>query len=138
MSRTSHLAQGGAELVGVNALAASPRVVIVDELDGCGEVLHTLLSSRGVPSIAARGVREGMQLVRRHHPSVVVLDLEAHGADDSQVRDALDQEAAEYRTALIVLGHAPQNLSPLPEAQVLAKPYHYAPLLRTIERLLAR
>jgi DNA-binding NtrC family response regulator len=134
----NRLAHGGAELVGIISPATTPRVVIVDELDECGEVLHTLLSSRGVPSIAARGVREGMKLVRQHHPSVVVLDLDARAPDDLHVRDALDRETSEHQTAFIVLGNAPQFLTPLPEGQVLAKPYHYAPLLRTIEQLLER
>lgn len=125
-------------MVGITPPPTTPRVVIVDEMDECGEVLHTLLSSRGVPSIAARGVREGMELVRQHHPSVVVLDLDTRDPDDLQMRDTLDRETSEHQTAFIVLGSTPQFLTPLPDGQVLAKPYHYAPLLRTIEQLLAR
>jgi DNA-binding NtrC family response regulator len=113
-------------------------VVIVDNSEECREVLHTLLSSRGVPSVAARGAREGLELVRRHHPDVVVLDLDAGEADDDKLRDALDTEARQHDTALVVLGKAPRYVAALPDGQVLAKPYHYAPLIRTIERLLAR
>jgi DNA-binding NtrC family response regulator len=110
----------------------------VDESVECREVLHTLLASRGVLAISARGAREGLELMRRHHPDVVVLDLDADEADDDCVRDAFDSEARAHRTALVVLGNAPRYLAALPEGQVLAKPYHYAPLLRTIEQLLAR
>ena len=124
-------------MVAVNSPDPSPRVVIVDESDECREVLHTLLASRGVPAIAARG-REGLELMRQHHPDVVVLDLDADAADDDCVRDAFDSEALEHHTALVVLGKARRYLAALPDGQVLAKPYHYAPLLRTIEQLLAR
>jgi CheY-like chemotaxis protein len=123
----------------VDPLAAvSARVVIVDESPECREVLHTLLESRGVSSIEVSGAREGLELIRLHHPDVVVLDLDADSADDESVRDALDCEAREHDTALVVLGKARRYLKALPDGQVLAKPYHYAPLIRTIERLLAR
>ena len=131
-------AHGGAFLVAVNSAGPSPRVVIVDESVECREVLHTLLANRGVSAIAARGAREGLELMRQHHPDVVVLDLDAHEADDDGLRDALDLEASEQHTALVVLGKARRYLEALPDGQVLAKPYHYAPLLRTIERLLDR
>lgn len=125
-------------MVAVKPSADSPRVIIVDESDECREVLHTLLATRGVVSLAARGAREGLALVKLHHPDVVVLDLDANEADDDGLRDALDCEAREHQTALVVLGKARRYLEALPDSQVLAKPYHYAPLLRTIERLLAR
>ncbi len=125
-------------MVAVNTPNTSPRVVIVDESDECREVLHTLLANRGVAAIATRGAREGLELMRQHHPDVVVLDLDAEEADDDGVRDALDSEAREHHTALVVLGRVRRYVDALPDGQVLAKPYHYAPLLRTIERLLGR
>lgn len=110
----------------------------MDESAECREVLHTLLESRGVSSIEVSGAREGLEMVKRHRPAVVVLDLDAEAADDEQIRDALDCVAREQDTALVVLGAARRYLDSLPDGQVLAKPYHYAPLIRTIERLLAR
>lgn len=116
----------------------STRVVIVDESAECREVLHTLLESRGVSSIEVSGAREGLEIIRRLRPEVVVLDLDAEAADDEGVRDALESVAREQDTALVVLGESRRYLDALPDGQVLAKPYHYAPLIRTIERLLAR
>ena len=124
--------------IGPTARTSSPRVVIVDESPECREVLHTLLESRGVATAEARGAREGLELVRRYHPEVVVLDLDAEAADDDSFRDALDSATREHHTALVVLGTARRYLEQLPDGQVLAKPYHYAPLIRTIERLLAQ
>jgi CheY-like chemotaxis protein len=119
-------------------VSSSARVVIVDESADTREVLRTLLESRGVASIEVSGAREGLELIRQHHPAVVVMDLDAEAADDEQLRDELDSATRNDRSALVVLGKARRYLDSLPDDQVLAKPYHYAPLLRTIERLLVR
>jgi CheY-like chemotaxis protein len=116
----------------------SARVVIVDESADTREVLRTLLESRGVPSIEVSGAREGLELVRQHHPAVVIMDLDAEAADDEQLRDELDLATRDNHSALVVLGKARRYLHSLPDDQVISKPYHYGPLLRTIERLLVR
>lgn len=132
------IAHGGACLVTASVTQSSARVVIVDESADAREVLRTLLESRGVASMDASGAREGLELIRLHQPSVVVLDLDAAAADDEQLRDELESAARDSHSALVVLGKARRYLETLPDGQVIAKPYHYGPLLRTIERLLAR
>jgi CheY-like chemotaxis protein len=102
------------------------------------EVLHTLLHRRGVPSVEVSSVREGLAMVRQHQPLVVVLDLDADEAEDEQLRDELEAITAGSESALVVLGRSGRYLGKLPDDQVIAKPYHYGPLLRTIERLLLR
>jgi DNA-binding NtrC family response regulator len=114
------------------------RVVIVDESADSREVFYTLLNSRGVRSLAVSGAREGLELIRRHHPAVVVLDLDAQEAESEQLRDEFDAATRESCAALVVLGDARHYLERLPDAQVIAKPYHYGPVLRTIECLLVR
>lgn len=114
----------------------APRVVIVDESAECREVLHTLLESRGVSAVEACRARDGLELVRRHHPEVVVLDLDVEDAVSVELQEALECESRTHDTKLVVLGKAKCYSSRLPDHQCLAKPYHYAPLIRTIERLL--
>ena len=125
-------------MVAASILASSARVVIVDESADTREVLRTLLESRGVASIEVSGAREGLELIRQHHPAVVVMDLDAEAADDEQLRDELDSATRDNQSALVVLGRARRYSNSLPDDQVIAKPYHYGPLLRTIERLLVR
>jgi hypothetical protein len=79
-----------------------------------------------------------LELIRQHHPAVVVLDLDAGDAHDEQLRDELDAAAHDSCSALVVLGKARRYLDTLPDGQVIEKPYHYGPLLCTIERLLDR
>jgi CheY-like chemotaxis protein len=115
-----------------------PRVVIVDVSADSREVFHTLLRSRGVSSLEVSGAREGLELIRQHHPAVVVWDLDADESDNEQLRNEFDAATRDSCTALVVLGDSRKYQNALPDAQVIAKPYHYGPVIRTIERLLVR
>lgn len=77
-------------------------------------------------------------MIRRYQPRVVVFDLEAEAADEDDVRADLELEIERHQADLIVLGRARHFESRLPQEQVLHKPYHFAPLVRTIQRLCAR
>ena len=86
--------------------------------------------------LAASQPRRGLALAREHHPDLIVLDLEcqnstaAHG--DATVAESLTREAP-----LLMLGTARRRPAHLPAGQFVSKPYHYAPLIRKIEELLA-
>ncbi len=114
---------------------SQPWVLIVDKSAETREVLKTALQSRGMATMEAHEARQGLDLLRRFHPDVVVLDLETEAADDEILRDEIDCEVQRHHSRLIVLGRARRYAASLPVGQVVAKPYHYAPLIRTIERL---
>jgi CheY-like chemotaxis protein len=99
-------------------------------------VLGAALRRRGVQTLEASGARQGAELARQHHPHVIVLDLEADAADDSQVQAQYDAESRDHDARLVVLGRAGRYERTLPKDRIVPKPYHYAPLIRTIERLL--
>ena len=124
-------------MVAASADEVIARVVIVDESPDSREVLHTLLENRGVMSVEVSEPRAGLEMLHKYHPSVLVLDRDS-AAGDVQLQVELQSAAREHETALVVLGKARGYLDCLPDGQVIAKPYHYGPLLRTIERLLAR
>jgi DNA-binding response OmpR family regulator len=99
-------------------------------------VLKAALCSRGLTAFAAQEARAGLRLIRDHDPAVVVLDGETSGADDGALQAELQSQLVGRPTALIVLGRLRgQRLLP---RQVVAKPYHFAPLIHTIEELAAR
>ena len=120
------------------SLPSDAPVLIVDQSEDCREVLRTLLAARGVSTIETCEARQGLSLLNRHQPAVVVLDLDAEAADDEQVRAQYSTESQQHNSALVVLGRARRTFSGLPEDRVIPKPYHYAPLIRTIEQLLGR
>ncbi len=110
-------------------------VVIVGPSGDCREVLSTALSSRGLTTHAVNRTSAGLRLIREHEPDVVVLDGETADADDGRIQAELEAQLQDRRTPLIVLGRLRgQTLIP---RQVLAKPYHFAPLVHTIQELAA-
>lgn len=119
--------------------AADPRpsVLIVDRSEDSRQVLRTVLERRGVQTWEAAEARRGVELARQHHPQVIVLDMEASDADQEEVREQYQAESQEHDVYLVVLGRSVSYERILPKDRILAKPYHYAPLVRTIEALLA-
>ena len=112
------------------------RVLIVDRSRDSREVLRTALERRGIEIFEAAGARQGVALVQAHRPEVIVLDLEEEAADDGQVLDQLDATSRAHQASLVVLGREPRYEHTLPKARIVPKPYHYGPLVRTIEELL--
>ena len=119
--------------------AANPRpsVLIVDRSEDSREVLRTVLEKRGVRTWEAAGARQGVELARQHHPQVIVLDLESGDADQQEIRDQYQAESKEHDAYLVVIGRSVSYEQILPKDRILSKPYHYAPLVRTIETLLS-
>ena len=120
-----------------DAVGTAPHcVVVVGPSHYCCEVLKTALSRRGMTAFASTEARSGLRLIREHHPAVVVLDGETKGASDSVIQEELCAQLQREKAALIVLG--PTRGQKLLPQQVLSKPYHFAPLVHTIEALAAK
>jgi DNA-binding response OmpR family regulator len=110
-------------------------VVLVGPSGDSREVLTTALMQRGLATYSAGQARTALRLIREHEPDVVVLDGETTDASDSGIQAELEAQLAASQTPLIVLGRVRgQTLLP---RQILAKPYHFAPLVHTIQELAA-
>jgi DNA-binding response OmpR family regulator len=109
--------------------------VIVGSSGDCREVLTAALAQRGLATYAAGQTRTALRLIREHEPDVVVLDGETADVSDRDLLAALESQLEQQGTPLIVLGRVRgQTLLP---RQVLAKPYHFGPLVHTIQELAA-
>jgi DNA-binding response OmpR family regulator len=114
-------------------------VLIVDRSEETREVLQTVLERRGVRTLAARRPEKGLELARRHHPDLVVLDLEMEDMPAKQFcreGSASDTAAPQHEPQFVLLGSLRGQGKGLPEGQFVAKPYHYGLLIRKIEELL--
>jgi len=111
-------------------------VLIVDRSAENREVLRTALQMRGADILEASQPELGLALAREHHPSVIVLDLEIEAG--SAAAQAIDAESQAQQTPIVLLGSARRARQNFPAGQFVAKPYHYAPLIRKIEELLAQ
>jgi CheY-like chemotaxis protein len=114
-----------------------PSVLLVEPSAEEREVLRTVLQQRGLRIFEADEARAGLELAEQHQPDVIVLDLESQSADDEALRDAYDRQSTATDSALVIIGKA-RRYQRLPAGQMLAKPYHFAPLVHTIEQLAAK
>ncbi len=111
-------------------------VLIVDESEETREVLQTALRRRGMRTFSASRAGRGLELARRHHPDLIVLDLElAPDTEDDLSAPFAEQSRADH-TRLVMLGSVCRAEQHLPKGEFVRKPYHYGPLIRRIERLL--
>jgi len=114
-----------------------PSVLIVDSSADNREVLRTVLARRGMQVLEAEAADEGLALAREHHPDVIVLDLEAERADAAAIRDQFSEEICGREKSVIVRGKIRRG-PVFTGGHVISKPYHFAPLVHTIEQLAAK
>ncbi len=131
-----------------SALNGQRSVLIVDRSEETREVLQTVLERRGVRILAAGRAEKGLELARRHHPDLVVLDLEMDDMPAEQFRSAGvspadcgdcgagETPAPQYQPQFVLLGSLRRQGNDLPGSEFVAKPYHYGLLIRKIEELL--
>lgn len=111
-------------------------VLVVDPLDETHEVLKAALGRRGVDVVGSRDSIHGLAMARQHRPHLIVLDVEGDSSS-GELPGRLANELASAPTPMLILGKLKQGLSEEGGYHVLAKPFHYAPLIRKIEDLLA-
>jgi DNA-binding response OmpR family regulator len=112
-------------------------VLIVDQSEDSREVLRTALELRGLRIFEAPRAREGLAIARLQLPNVIVLDLDASAGDEHFVCGQYAAHLNSHHSALVILGTLRCDDVP-PQSHMVAKPYHYGPLIRTIEQLIQR
>ena len=116
---------------------SQPSVLIVDSSAENREVLRTALGRRGLTVFEAEAADQGLELAREHHPDVIVLDLEEKRHGQAAAGQQFADEADASGSRLIVLGKIRRG-PVFTGGHVISKPYHFAPLIHTIEQLAAR
>jgi CheY-like chemotaxis protein len=112
--------------------------LIVDQSDESREVLRTVLERRGVSILEARRGEEGLEILQDQRPDVVVVDLDGDQERCDSLESAYGDASCGLHTSLVLLGRVNAVKPPPGGSQVISKPYHYGPLIRTIEQLLER
>ena len=117
----------------------SPRssILIVDESEETREVLRTALARPGMQIYEAARADEGLRIAEQYHPDVVVLDAETGAASGDAVTKRLSHEMDSRSAPVVLLGSLRRIKRSFPAGQFVSKPYHYGPLIRKIEELLA-
>jgi CheY-like chemotaxis protein len=115
----------------------SASILIVDPSADNREVLCTVLRRRGLTIWEAEDANDGLELARQHHPAVILLDVEPDSSQSASAHDQLRAVANDDGSCLILLG-AFRRPSGTAGEHLISKPYHFAPLIHTIEQLAAR
>ena len=125
-------------------MVSKPSVLIVDPSEENREVLETALGRRGMRTLSAGQTSLALELARLHRPDLIVLDLEVENTGPEDVLAQFSQDSQIAGTPLVMLGSmrlrsedSPDRKDPARDGFV-SKPYHYGPLIRRIEQLLAR
>lgn len=116
-----------------SAELAQRFVLIVQPSAESRDVLRTVLERRGIGILEAEEPQAGLDLLQRYHPDVTVLDVET--VDDEATRTAFQSQTG---PSLVILGNVRKGSGWPPADRVHRKPYHFAPLVRTIELLLQK
>jgi CheY-like chemotaxis protein len=112
-------------------------VLIVDASRESREVLRLLLERRGAKTVEAERPEEALKIARDLHPDLIVFDAESDVSSNGRPTDDLREAAVGSHTPIVILGKVRQLRSPVSGEQIVAKPYHYGPLIRKINSLLA-
>jgi len=99
------------------------------------EVLATALQLRGLRIFEADEPRRGLELAREQHPDVIVLDFDQPAVDEGMRHD-FARATRDSHSGLIVLGND-RPKRPASADRYIAKPFHYGPLVQTIERMVS-
>jgi CheY-like chemotaxis protein len=124
-------------------LVSKPSVLIVDRSEENCEVLQTALERRGMRTLSAGQTTLGLELAHLHRPDLIVLDLEVEDTRPEEVRAQFAHDPQVSETPMVMLGtvrlksNDSQDQRDLDEKGFVSKPYHYGPLIRKIEQLLA-
>jgi DNA-binding response OmpR family regulator len=118
-------------------LSSAPRVLIVDESADSREVLSALLARRGATTIEARRLEQAAQLTDLLQVDLIVLDADSDHSASGMATAELQAAAGRQGTPIVILGTLRRRPNWPPASQFISKPYHYGPLIRRIDGLLA-
>jgi DNA-binding response OmpR family regulator len=111
--------------------------LIVDASQESREVLRMLLELRGATAIEARDPKQALKLTRSEQPDLIVLDADSDSTSSGDPTNDLRAAADRQHTPIVIIGKLRQLQGSADAGQIVTKPYHYGPLIRKIDRLLA-
>ncbi len=116
---------------------SSPRVLIVDASRESREVLRMLLELRGATTIEANDPEQALQITDTIRPDLILFDADSDETSTGTPTNDLREAATRNHTPIVILGKLRHFQGSLESSQIVTKPYHYGPLIRKIDGLLA-
>jgi CheY-like chemotaxis protein len=133
------------EKIGTNDKATiKARILCVEDEPGMRDLLRLMLEAAGYLFLSARDGAEGLDMMRREHPDLVLLDLMMPNVDGAEVllRKAKDPTIQDIPVIAVTALASPFDQIMWKEHTAIkdyvTKPFMRKQLLETIERTLAK
>lgn len=120
------------------------RLVYIEDEEEMIDLVRLILNRRGFEVIGANGGREGLDIVRRELPDLVLLDLMMPDMDGWDVYQQMKAEEATRDIPVIVVTAKAQSIDKVLGLHIakvedyIAKPFSPQELLDSVEKVLAR
>lgn len=119
-----------------------PTVLIVDDAPSVRQLLQTVFSRAGYATVEAASGASAVRLASRHHPDLIVLDVELPIMNGFKVCERLKAASGVQDTKVLMLtaraaDEDRDRAHELGADAFVTKPFHPAPLLELAARLLA-
>jgi CheY-like chemotaxis protein len=117
------------------------KLLIVDDEDGVRSLVRMTLESEHYQIIEARAGDEALDMVRRHSPDLVLLDVMLPDSSGIEICRALKAEPRTASTSIVMLT-AKAHAADLEEAEAagadgyFTKPFSPVALMQRVERIL--
>jgi len=120
------------------------RVVYIEDEMEMIELVRLVLTRQGYEVIGASGGRQGLDLIRQHHPDLVLLDLMMPDLDGWDVYQHMKNDPAMRDIPVIVITAKAQNIDKILGLHIakvddyITKPFSPQELLTSIEQVMER
>lgn len=120
------------------------KLVYIEDEPGMIDLVELILSRRGFEVHGAHGGHEGLEVVRRELPDLVLLDLMMPDLDGWEVYQQMKSDESTRHIPVIVVTAKAQNIDKVLGLHIakvedyIAKPFSPQDLLDSVERVLAK
>ena len=122
----------------------SKRLAYIEDETEMIDLVRLILGRRGYAVLGASGGSEGLELVRRELPDLILLDLMMPDMDGWDVYHQIKSDAATRDIPVIVITAKAQNIDKVLGLRIakvedyIAKPFSPQELLERVEQVLSR
>lgn len=120
------------------------KLVYIEDEPGMIDLVELILSRRGFEVHGAHGGHEGLEVVRRELPDLVLLDLMMPDLDGWEVYQQMKSDESTRHIPVIVVTAKAQNIDKVLGLHIakvedyIAKPFSPQDLLDSVEKVLAK
>ncbi|HLF02592.1 MAG TPA: response regulator [Anaerolineales bacterium] len=125
-------------------MAENKKVICVEDDPGMIDLITLILARRGYDVLGASGGRQGLEMIDREKPAIVLLDLMMPDMDGWEVYQQMKASETMKNIPVIVITAKAQSIDKVLGLHIakvddyVTKPFSPQDLLDSIERILAR